>query len=83
MRENDILAMPEIYYAGGSATRDVSSNDLIQPVTESGKQAYFFDNRDQIREFFLKESRDGDRIVIMGARDDSLSDFAEGILTAL
>jgi len=31
----------------------------------------------------LSEAQPGDRIVIMGARDDTLSDFAHGILQDL
>ena len=61
----DILLMPEIYFAGGTVTRDISSRDLINRAVENGKQARYFDNREAAGEFILANARPGDRIVIM------------------
>ena len=83
MDEEDILLMPEIYFAGGTVTRDISSNDLISRAKEQGKQAHFFDNRDTAKKFIIENARPGDRIVIMGARDNSLPGFCQSILEEL
>ena len=83
MTNEDILLMPEIYFAGGTVTRDISSNDLIKYARELGKQALFFDNRNQVGDYLKKNARSGDRIVIMGARDNSLPAFCKEILKEL
>lgn len=83
MDENDILLMPEIYFAGGTVTRDISSADLINRAKERGKQAHFFSNREGAKDFILNHARPGDRIVIMGARDNSLPGYCQTILEEL
>ena len=80
LEKHDLLAMPEIYYAGGTAVRDISSEDLIDAICEHGIRAAFFQERKEIARWFLEQARPGDRVVIMGARDDTLTDFAAGIL---
>ncbi|MHA1539959.1 MAG: UDP-N-acetylmuramate--L-alanine ligase [Alphaproteobacteria bacterium] len=76
----DCLIMPEIYYAGGTTTRDISSKDILQAVEASNKRVQFFDRRQEIPLFVSPIARAGDRIVVMGARDDTLTDFAKEIL---
>lgn len=83
MTDDDILLMPEIFFAGGTVTRDISSKDLINYAKQLGKKASFFDNREQIKDYILQNARPGDRIVIMGARDNSLPDFCKNILKDL
>ncbi|MCB9988957.1 MAG: UDP-N-acetylmuramate--alanine ligase [Rhodospirillales bacterium] len=78
--DDDILLMPEIYYAGGTADKVISARDIIEDVKTAGKQAQFFETRAEIIPFLTEEARPGDRIVIMGARDDTLTDFAAAIL---
>ena len=80
MEKQDLLAMPEIYYAGGTAVRDISSGELIDAICERGIRAAFFQEREEIACWFSEQARPGDRVVIMGARDDTLTDFATGIL---
>lgn len=83
MTAQDILLMPEIYYAGGTATKNISSRDITNAVAAQGRQAYFLESRPAILDFLLANVRQGDRIVIMGARDDTLSDFAQHIVRSL
>ncbi|MGZ9096787.1 MAG: UDP-N-acetylmuramate--L-alanine ligase [Micavibrio sp.] len=83
MRPQDMLVMPEIFYAGGTVTRDISSKDLINDIRTGGGDAHFRDTRDQTGDFLLQHARPGDRIVIMGARDDTLTEFASGLLRSL
>lgn len=83
MTDDDILLMPEIFFAGGTVTRDISSKDLINYAKQLGKKAFFFDNREQIKDYILQNARPEDRIVIMGARDNSLPDFCKNILKDL
>jgi UDP-N-acetylmuramate--alanine ligase len=79
----DYLLMPEIFYAGGSVTKDISSKDLIDYAVSKGVQALFFENRRAAKEKILSLAQSGDRIVIMGARDNTLPDFCREILKDL
>ncbi len=80
MRADDMLFMPEIFYAGGTTTRDISSADLIADIAGRGRRAFFMQTRNDVAAELLHAARPGDRIVVMGARDDSLSDFARDLL---
>lgn len=83
MDKDDILLMPEIYFAGGTVTRDISSEDFIKLAKKQNKQAHFFPSRQEIKEFICKHARPGNRVVIMGARDNTLPDFCREILQGL
>lgn len=83
MDNEDILIMPEIFFAGGTVTKDISSEDFINLAKQKDKKAYFFNTRDEIKEFLFKHSKSGDRIVIMGARDNTLPTFCHEILKGL
>ncbi len=83
LSDDDILIMPEVYYAGGTVDRSVTARDVIDLAVEKGLQAHWFATRAEAAPFILKQAKQGDRIVIMGARDDSLTLFAQDILAAL
>ncbi len=83
LRAQDMLVMPEIYYAGGTVARDISSADLINDIVAAGGNAKFCQTRFDVGMVLLSEAKPGDRIVIMGARDDTLTEFAMGILQDL
>jgi UDP-N-acetylmuramate--alanine ligase len=80
---DDILFMPEIYYAGGTAARDISSADIVHDVGKQERRAHFFPARAEIADHLVDVARPGDRIVIMGARDDTLPAFARDVLQKL
>ena len=52
-------------------------------VGERGKQAEHIPERPKIGDALIAEARPGDRILIMGARDDTLIDFARELLEKL
>ncbi len=84
MHQDDILTMPEIFFVGGTVTKDISSADLIDYAHKLGKtNAYFVENKANAADFLVKEAKSGDRIVIMGARDNSLTDLCKQILERL
>ena len=57
----------------------------VYPFEEPGigPNAYAFDDREACGRKLLELARSGDRIVVMGARDDTLSHFAAGLLKKL
>ena len=80
---NDMLIMPDIYYAGGTAEKTISSLDLIEPLLVAGINAKHIPQRSEIARTLVEAASPGDYIVIMGARDDSLSELAGKILAQL
>ncbi|MBO6281064.1 MAG: UDP-N-acetylmuramate--alanine ligase [Alphaproteobacteria bacterium] len=84
MAKDDILVMPEIFFVGGTVTKDISSQDLINYTHTLGKQnSFYFPDKDQAAKFIIETTRKGDRIVIMGARDNSLTLLCRKILDNL
>lgn len=83
MNKEDMLFIPEIFYAGGSVTRDISSADLVEYAKTLGINAEFYQTREEIKHRLIHIAKSGDRIVIMGARDNSLPDFCADILKGL
>ena len=81
--KDDYLLMPEAYYAGGTVDRSVTAKHLIGDLTAKGVTAHWFAQRTEIPDFICDIAKAGDRIVIMGARDDSLHVFAHQILGKL
>ena len=80
MDADDILMMPEIYFSGGTVNRDISSQYLTNYLQSLGKQALFFNHRDDLERKLLQLATKGDRIVLMGARDNTITDMGYRIL---
>ena len=83
LAEDDVLLMPDPVYFGGTVDRSVGSGDITAAVVVRGRRAEAFPARAACRERLLALARPGDRIVVMGARDDTLSQFAAEILDGL
>ena len=83
LNRGDILIMPEIYYAGGTAKKDISSKDIADAVALKGHEAVFFEDRSKIPAAVSALAGPGDIIAVMGARDATLAGFAAKILEAL
>jgi UDP-N-acetylmuramate--alanine ligase len=75
--------MPEPVYFGGTADRSVGSRDITDAIAAGGRIAEALPDRAACGERLLNLARPGDRIVVMGARDDSLSTFAADLLARL
>ncbi|HAH07441.1 MAG TPA: hypothetical protein DCM05_13130 [Elusimicrobia bacterium] len=83
LRPEDRLWMPEIYYAGGTAVKNISAADLVSPIAERGRRASFLPDRKDVAAAVAAEAREGDLVLLMGARDPSLSAYARSLLAAL
>lgn len=77
----DRLWLLEAHYAGGTAIRDVSSADLAADLQGLGISARFVPDRASLVDALAAEAREGDLILVMGARDPSLTELAKAILT--
>jgi len=76
----DVLLMPEPVYYGGTVDRSVSTADVISGIAAKGRNALAFPDRAACGDKLVELARPGDRIVVMGARDDTLSQFAAEVL---
>lgn len=75
LRDTDHLILLPIYYAGGTAAKDISSKDLAEGVAASGRPVEVIADR----AVFFDKPEKWEAYVVLGARDDSLSDFAQEI----
>jgi UDP-N-acetylmuramate--alanine ligase len=80
LREDDVLLMPEPVYYGGTTDRSVGSEDIASGVRAAGRAAEALPTRDACGDRLVELARPGDRIIVMGARDDTLSVFAAELL---
>lgn len=76
----DMLILPDPVYQGGTVTREVTSADVIGDI---GGNARHIPDRAEAAVHLTGIARPGDRIVIMGARDDTLSLLAREIVDKL
>jgi UDP-N-acetylmuramate--alanine ligase len=76
LREQDEIWMSEIFYAGGTATKDISAEDLVNDLIKLGKNAYFVSDREQLLPAVRKHFTDDCVLLLMGARDPGLEQFA-------
>ena len=83
MSSNDILMLPEIFFAGGTVKRDISSLDLVNYAKRHNCDARYFATRDELKQKILELAQPNDRIVLMGARDNSITDMGFEILEKL
>ena len=83
LRDDDVLIMPEPVYFGGTVDRSVTTADIVRGVEGRGREAHGYADRAACGAKLLELAKSGDRIVVMGARDDTLTQFAAELLTAL
>jgi UDP-N-acetylmuramate--alanine ligase len=83
LRPQDRLLLAPIYDAGGTAERTIRSEDIAEPLRRADLHARVLPTRDAAMRELIENARRGDRVVVMGARDDTLPSFARDILAAL
>jgi UDP-N-acetylmuramate--alanine ligase len=83
MAAEDVLIMPDPVYFGGTVDRSKGSAALIMDIAAGGRSGHYIAQRSDCADRLVALAKPGDRIVIMGARDDTLAVFAQDILTRL
>jgi UDP-N-acetylmuramate--alanine ligase len=76
LRDSDHLILLPIFYAGGTARKDISSHDLAEGIKAGGKSVEVVAGREQV----FERAREWDTFVVFGARDETLSDFAHDLV---
>ncbi len=77
---DDVLVLPDPVYQGGTVNREVTSADLIGDI---GGNALHIADRADAAAHLADIARPGDRIIAMGARDDTLSLLAADIVAQI
>ena len=83
LRPQDEIWMSEIFYAGGTAVKDISANDLINDLKALGKNAYFVEDRNNFLAIAKPHLTSNCVLLLMGARDPGLEQFGKEILNNL
>jgi UDP-N-acetylmuramate--alanine ligase len=83
LNPGDVLVLPDPVYHGGTVARDVGSADIVADIVAAGGDAAHIADRDAAARHLVAIARPGDRIVVMGARDDGLAVLAADMLAQL
>ena len=81
--DDDRVILCDPVYFGGTVDRTLGSDFIVDAITAAGGQAEHIAARQECGERMVAIAKPGDRIVIMGARDDTLHSFAESILAEI
>ena len=83
MTDADALILCDPVYYGGTVDRAIGSGDIVAGVEQAGRHAEYLPDREACGARLAELARPGDRILVMGARDDTLSAFAASLLARL
>jgi UDP-N-acetylmuramate--alanine ligase len=81
--EDDHLILCDPVYFGGTVDKSIGSQSITDAVAAAGRNAEYIPARGDCGNRIVELAKPGDRIVIMGARDDTLSGFAADLLRQL
>lgn len=79
----DVTLLCDPVYFGGTVDRSEGSERIVRLIGEAGGKAEYVPSREECGNRIVEMARPGDRIVVMGARDDTLSAFARDLLARL
>lgn len=82
LNENDLLFISDIFYAGGSVEKVVSADDLVAAIKKRNPKlnVSHLSNKEDIASRIASVARPKDLLLVMGARDSTLSSWAANIL---
>jgi UDP-N-acetylmuramate--L-alanine ligase len=79
-RQHDSLYLLPIYYAGGTAQKNITSEDIIQGLGPVSFKAQTATDRDELLTRLKADSKPNDCVLLMGARDPSLPSFVKKVI---
>ena len=83
LRKGDKLFVCDPAYFGGTVDRSIGSEALVADIVAGGGDAVHLTTRAACGAAMLDAAKPGDRILILGARDDTLTEFGYEILAKL
>lgn len=79
----DHLWLTEVYYPGGTIPQGVSCRTIYEGLKARGINVSYDDCRERILSEMAGAAQPGDILLVLGARDPTLTDFAHKLLGAL
>jgi UDP-N-acetylmuramate--alanine ligase len=79
-RQQDSLYLLPIYYAGGTAERNISSENIIQGLGPVAFKAQAVKSRNELLAALKADAKTGDCVLVMGARDPSLPGLVKNVV---
>ena len=80
--EDSVILSDPVYF-GGTVDRSEGSERIVRLIGEAGGEAEYIPTRKAVGDRLVCRAVPGDRIVVMGARDDTLSAFARDLFERL
>jgi UDP-N-acetylmuramate--alanine ligase len=77
---DDVTILCDPVYFGGTVDRSEGSERIVELIEQAGGHAEYLAARDACADRIAAIAEPGDRIVVMGARDDTLTLFAKDLL---
>ncbi|MCT2558159.1 Mur ligase family protein [Tsuneonella sp. YG55] len=79
----DRVFISDPVYYGGTVDRSLGADRVVRMIEDAGGQADHIPTRKAVADRIAMLAGPGDRIVVMGARDDTLTDFARELFARL
>ena len=79
----DVTLLCDPVYFGGTVDRSEGSERIVRLIEDAGGQAEYIPSRKACGDRIACIARPNDRVVVMGARDDTLTAFAQDLLARL
>ncbi len=80
---DDHLWLTEVYYPGGTIPEGISCRTVYEGLKARGVNVSYDDCRERLLAEMAAAAQPGDVLLVLGARDPTLTDFARKLLQAL
>ena len=81
--DEDRCFLLPIYYVGGNAVKDISAEAVAAEASKQGAPVQAVTDREHLVAALHEQARENDTILVMGARDDTLTDLCRDIASDL
>lgn len=83
LSKKDKIWLTEVYYPGGTIEPGISSLAVYEGLKANGLNAAFDTCRERILADMAAAAKPGDIVLVLGARDPTLTDFAKKLLASI
>lgn len=84
LRKQDVFCFLPVYYAGGTTSFTPTSDEVAQQcasICKDPNAICTFNDRDALRKYLQNNATNGDFILILGARDPSLTEYCKSLVS--
>ena len=82
-RPDDKLYLMPVYYAGGTVSKQRDSDELVEKLYACGVPAIWITDYEVLMAEMMRQAREGDVVLCMGARDPGIPQFARDLVANL